>query len=146
MTINPAPLLGPIPVLSFQLGATNDLKAGSRSSGAESVKVQFDELDVTVPLGDYSPALFQSLTTGGHNLSVTLTESMLSQVGLNKGLRQVVASWTMTTVFVVADQIKGDVSQAGRPIEELHFAYGAIKESVGGNSATWSVVNNNSIF
>jgi type VI protein secretion system component Hcp len=128
----------PINVSSFQLGTTNTTTIGANTGGAGAGKAKFDDLEVTMPVGDYSPLLFQALTGGSRYDQVTLTEWTSN----GYGLRSAAATWTMYFVFVKSDQIQG-ASDGSNPIEEVHFAYGAIQESVGNNVASWSQVLNN---
>jgi type VI protein secretion system component Hcp len=127
-----------INVSSFQFGATNPTTVSPATNGSRGVGAKFNDLDVTMPLGDYSPLLFQALTTGGHYGMVTLTEWATDL----HGIRSAVATWTMYEVFVKSDQIQG-ASNGANPVEEVHFAYGAIQESVGKNVAIWNVLTNN---
>jgi type VI secretion system secreted protein Hcp len=132
----------PIQLISFQFGATNPSTIGSATSGAGAGKVKFNELDVTMPVSDYSPILFENLAAGIHYGTVTLTE-WKNDV---HGSRVAVATWTMGTVLTTSDQITGASGTSDFPTEEVHFVYGQLKESVSNNVAVWSQIRNTATF
>jgi type VI protein secretion system component Hcp len=131
----------PIKLGSFRLGWTKELSIGSKSNNTKAARVKIDELDVTMRVGDYSPMLHKSVTTGCHFGTVTLTEWKRAP-----GRTPVaVATWTMGTVSATADQVTGG-SGADSLKEEVHFAYAAIEEAVGNQVTTWNQLTNTDEF
>jgi type VI protein secretion system component Hcp len=138
--------LSPIEVSSFQFGITNPVPTGATPTGAAAGKAQFMTMDVTMPVGNYSPILFSACVAGTHFNTVTLTEEKIDAAGHH----EVVASWTMSTVFVTSDALQGGSNGSADPTEEIQLAFGAFRESLGtpggktgGNTvASWNQLTN----
>src|SRR5271157_436437 len=145
------PLSGPsvtLPIDSYQFGFDNTGTIGSSSSGAGAGKATFDALDVTLPLGNASPALLAALTGGSHYDTATLT---LETLGSGRSAVTVYA-WAFNQVFVTDDVVSGSAGAA--PEESVSFAFGAavqkyVPQNPDGTLGTpvitgWSQVNNSS--
>jgi type VI secretion system secreted protein Hcp len=108
-----------IVLTSFSWDAENPTTVSSSTGGAGTGKAKLNGLVVDKPIDAASPGLFQRLTTGTHDPSMTLT---IRRAGANPF---VYAQYCFQTVFVTNVKQSGDGDQAR---ETVTFAYGAVQQ------------------
>ncbi len=111
-------------ILSFEIGAENNVNIGSISAGGGAGKATFKELNVTKKTDLMSAQLFESCVTGDHFDSMTIELRRAAQGGGGKG--GTFLKWEFKMVMVQ------DLSWSGSDgddicEETIVFQYGAMK-------------------
>ncbi len=127
---NPTPIT--IALTDYSFLFDKPLTLTSASSGAKAGKTTLDGLTVDAFFGNDSPKILAMLAKGDHYASAVLVQ--------RNAAGQPIASWTLKTVFVTTDTIKGDVE--GRPVENLRFAFNGINETTAAATNSWDQVHN----
>lgn len=136
-TLNPATIVGPIPIINFSVGGTNPTSIGSASGGAGAGKISFSPLKVTKMLDSVSVLLLTHMASGQHFKEVKIEVFGAGNVLL--------ATYKFGTVFVTSDIVGGASMSL---TEDAIFAFGKLQSdvNVGGSTfnSCWDQISNSS--
>ena len=116
---------------SYDFTFRNPTTIGSATGGAGAGKVQFDALEVSLPLTADSPELFEVLVRGDHYDQAVLTQ--------RNAAGQPVAVWVLETVFATTHAIDGDSEGPG---EHVTFVFGAVTEATSAHQVSVNQIFN----
>jgi type VI protein secretion system component Hcp len=110
----------PVPIFSFNLGASNSATIGGAGGGAGAGKVNFSSLNVSKMVDAMSVPLLKAAALGTHFSSVVIEVS-------NVGSAVPFATYTFGTVFVTADTLGSNTESVA---ETVAFEFGRITSDV----------------
>ncbi len=120
-------------ILSFELGAENNINIGSISAGGGAGKATFKEFTVTKKTDTASPGLFHNLVTGKHFTDL--------EIHLRRSSGEASASGKPFLIFKFAFVMVQDISWSGSDGDDICeetviFQYGAIRVEYSQQKAT----------
>lgn len=118
--------LAPIELLAYSWGGSSNVNIGSIGSGGGAGKVSLQELSITKYVDHTSTTLLQRMVDGSHfdraTLTVTPKSGPVSQLELQ--------------LVLVTSVSGGGVSGDSRQTENVSLAFGALRYTVDGQTAT----------
>lgn len=137
-TVSATPgIVGPIPIINFSLGGTNNTTIGSATGGAGAGKVSFSPLTVTKMLDSASVLLLTHMASGNH-----FKEVKIEVFGAGNAL---LATYKFGTAFVTSDLVGGESMSL---TEDVVFVFGQLESevNVGGSTfqSCWNQILNRS--
>ena len=137
-TVSATPgIVGPIPIINFSLGGTNNTTIGSATGGAGAGKISFSPFKVTKMIDSTSVLLLTHMASGQH-----FKEVKIEVFGAGNAL---LATYTLGIAFVTSDVVGGESMSL---TEDVVFVFGQLESDViiGGTAfhSCWNQITNTS--